>query len=370
MWSKRLAAAVVVITVSVLGPVAPAAQAGVPGETIFGNFNGDEFPDSVVLGSVSPNLCSTIVRYGSAPGVFTPPVAFVYLRPGGGSAPDCPDIGVAADLNGDTLDDVGVGWSQGAPVGEGFNRLILSPPDFHPLVTYTSVILRPAFFGTGVFSPGAAPSPYVLGPGGIANAIIQGGTAVPGPIRFCTIDTPAAQLADWSQNGVDGVLLSYRDGCADHSSGVVRIRPNGSIEHLESDPTGRTQWTARVVNADGDRFPDVRTTNQTTGAISHFINTGHGGMFFLVRAPDANSDTVFLTSTKAVAIDVLDNDYATSSAQVTITVPPRYGTVQVLSDRRIIYRPSPHHGRTDRFTYQLSEDGRRASATVYLRFPD
>jgi hypothetical protein len=370
MWSRRLAAAVVVITASVLGPVPTAARAATAGETVFGNFNGDGLPDSVVLGSVSPNLCSTIVRYGSAPGVFMPPIAFIYLTPGGGGTPNCPDIGVAADLNGDALDDVGVGWSQGAPAGLGFNRLILSPPSFQPLVIYTSAILRPTFFGTGVFSPGAAPTPYALGPGGIANAIIRDGTAIPGPIRFCTIDTPTAQLARWSQNGVDGVLLSYRDSCADHSSGVVRIRPNGSIERLEFDPTGQTRWTARVVNADGDRFPDVRTTNQTTGEISHFVNTGLGGMFFLVRAPDANSDTVFLTSTKAVAINVLENDYASRSATVTITVPPRYGTVQVLSDRRIIYRPRPHHGRTDRFTYQLSEEGRRASATVYLRFPD
>jgi hypothetical protein len=125
-----------------------------------------------------------------------------------------------------------------------------------------------------------------------------------------------------------------------------------------------------VTDANGDRFPDVRTVNQVTGGVSYFVNSGQGGLSFLVRAPDANTDRVVLTSTKAVAIDVLGNDLVTRWATLVITTPPRYGTVQVLSDLRVLYRPDPRHGRTDRFTYQLGEEGRHSSATVYLRFPD
>ncbi|GIG89324.1 Ig-like domain-containing protein [Plantactinospora endophytica] len=368
MWSARVAAAALVIGVGALNPVPPALAGGLH-ETIYGDFNDDELPDAVQLGAVSPNYCSTIVQYGSAPGVFLPPVAFVYLNPGGGTMPNCPDMGVAADFNEDGIDDLGVGWSH-PPAGLSYNRLILYPPTFQPSFRYLSTIINPSYFGAGVFFPGAAPSPYEIGPGGIVNAVIRGNTIGPGPIRFCTVDTPTAQLADWTDTGVDGVLLTYTDACADGSSGVVRIRPDGSVAQLELDPAGVTRWTARVVDADGDRFPDVRTVRQDTGQVSYFVNTGLGGMYFLVRAPDANTDRVTLTSVKAVAVDVLGNDHVSGAGIVTVTGAPRYGTVQVRSDRRIVYRPDPRHGRTDRFTYQVVEEGRRSSATVHLRFPD
>ncbi|WP_422773438.1 Ig-like domain-containing protein [Plantactinospora sp. WMMC1484] len=371
MWSVRLSAAIITIVVvgGGMAPVPPAWAAG-PGETVYGDFNADGIRDAVQLGSVSPNLCSTIVQYGTAGGTLLPPIAFVYLRVGTAPMPECPDMGVAADLNGDGRDDLGIGWSRGAPAGLTFNRLILFPPTFQPALTYTSELNYPTYFGVGVFSPGAAPSPYAIGPGGIVNAIIQDGTAVPGPIRFCSVDAPTAELADWTRSGVDGVLLAYGEACGDGSSGVVRIRQNGTVQQLENDPTGQTRWTARVVDADGDGYPDVRTTDRRTGRVSHFINTETGGMFLLVRAPDANTDRVTLDRVKPLAIDVLDNDHVSLSATVTVSTPPRYGTVQVLSDRRIIYRPAPRHGRTDRFTYVVAEDGRRSSATVYLSFPE
>ncbi|MFY1687620.1 Ig-like domain-containing protein [Plantactinospora sp. WMMB782] len=369
MWSIRLSAALVAAVVGGLAAPAPVTWAAAPGETVYGDFNADGILDAAQLGSVSPDRCSTIVQYGSASGTL-PPIAFVYLRPGTTPMPDCPDIGVAADLNGDGLDDLGIGWSRGAPAGLTFNRLFLYPPTFQPAMTYTSELTRPAYFGVGVFSPGAAPSPYAIGPGGIVNAVIRGDTVVPGPIRFCSVDTPTAQLADWTRSGVDGVLLAYAEACGDGSSGVVRIRQNGSVQQLEIDPAGQTRWTARVVDADGDRYPDVRTTNQHTGRVSHFVNTGDGGMYLLVRAPDANTDRVTLDRVRPLAIDVLGNDHVSRGAKVTVTAPPRYGTTQVLSDRRILYQPAARHGRTDRLTYRVAEEDRQSSATVYLSFPD
>jgi len=369
MWTKRIAVTTMIITVVALGGPVPAAHANVPGEPIIGEFNGDGLTDRATLGGVSPNLCSTIVEYGSAPGVFLPPLAFVYLRPND-TTDACPDLGVAADVNNDGLNELWLAWSDGAPPTLSYNRIVLRAPDFQPIITFNSPITRPTFMGVAVFTPGGMPSPYAVGQGGIANLEVQDTTAVLGPIRFCTVDAPSAQLASWERNGAQGVLLAYADACADHSSGVVRIRQDGSVVQLESDPTGETTWTARVVDADGDRFPDVRTINQRTGEVSYFVNTGPGGTFSLVRAPDANTDRVQLTSTKAVAIDVLANDHASRHAAVTVTAAPRYGTVQVLSDRRIVYRPNPSHGRTDQFTYQLAEEGKRSSARVTIRFPD
>ncbi|MFY1672974.1 Ig-like domain-containing protein [Plantactinospora sp. WMMB334] len=361
---------IVTAVVGGLAAPAPVSWAAGPGETVYGDFNADGILDAAQLGSVNPDRCSTIVQYGTASGTLLPPIAFVYLRPGTTPTPDCPDIGVAADLDGDGLDDLGIGWSRGAPAGLTFNRLFLYPPTFQPAMTYTSELTHPTYFGVGVFSPGAAPSPYAIGPGGIVNAVIRDGAVVPGPIRFCSVDAPTAQLADWSRMDVDGVLLAYAEACGDGSSGVVRIRQNGSVQQLEIDPTGQTRWSARVVDADGDRYPDVRTTDRRTGRLSYFVNTGDGGMYLLVRAPDANTDRVTLDRARPLAIDVLDNDHVSRWATVTVSTPPRYGTVQVLSDRRILYRPDPRHGRTDRFTYQVTEDDRRSSATVYLSFPD
>jgi hypothetical protein len=368
MWNRQIATLVALITVAGIGAVPSTAQAGARGEPLFGDFNVDGLQDEAVLGAISPNLCSTIVTYGAAPGVYLPPVAYTYLTLGGSTTSDCPDIGVAANVDDDPADELWVAWSQGAPATVDFNRLVLQPPFFTPSARYTSTIVRPVYSGKARFSPGGRYSPYAVGPGGLLSYTVEGNTVSPGPVAFCSVDTPAVQIADWNSDGIDSVLLTYTRGCTDNSNGVVEIRQDGATRHLELDPTGRTTWAARLVNADGDRFPDVRTVNQTTGEVSYFINTG-GGDFSLTRAPKANTDQVTLTTLKPLAIDILANDFVSRSVKILITVPPRYGTVQVLSDQRVIYRPSRAHGRTDKFTYQLVEEGKRSSATVNIRFP-
>ncbi|MBE1488367.1 Ig-like domain-containing protein [Plantactinospora soyae] len=369
MWNKRVATLVVLLTVVSATAVPPTARAGARGDVLFGDYNSDGFQDEAVLGAILPNLCSTIVTYGAAPGFYTPPIAYTYLALGGSATPDCPDIGVAANVDDDPADELWIAWSQGAPATVDFNRLVLQTPSFTPTIRYTSTIIRPTFIGKAVFDASGQYSPYAIGPGGLLSSIIEGDVVVAGPVAFCSVDAPTVQIADWNSDGIDSVLLTYTRGCTDNSNGVVEIRQDGAIRHLEIDPAGRTAWTARLTNANGDRFPDVRTVNQTTGEVSYFINNG-GGDFSLTRAPDANTDQVTLATVRPLAIDILANDFVSRYAEITITVPPRYGTVQVLSDRRVIYRPNPTHGRTDRFTYQLVEEGKRSSATVNIRFPD
>jgi hypothetical protein len=368
MYRRSLAVLVTLTTVATLGALPIPAHAAGPGEVLHGQFNSDGLSDAAVLGAVSPNLCSTIVQYGTFGGVYLPPLAFTYPAPTADL--DCPDVGVASDVNNDGLDELWVGWSHGAPAGLGYNRLVLTPPTFQPTARYTSVIDQPVFVGTAVFQLGVPATPYSVGPGGVANYLYTPGGVVPGPIRFCSVDSPAVQLADWNQDGIEGVLVAYTNACADANSGVVRIRQDGSVQQLEFDPSGRTRWSARVVNANGDRYPDVRTINQTTGETTYYINTGTGRNFLLHRAPHAHTDTITLTGTKPTALDVRANDHASTWAKMAIIDPPRYGTVRILTDQRVLYRPNPTHGRTDKFTYQLTQEGKHGNATVYLRYPD
>ncbi|MBF9133463.1 hypothetical protein I0C86_31560 [Plantactinospora sp. S1510] len=370
MRNRRAALAVTMLTVLAIGAVSPTAEAGVPGETLYGDFNSDGVVDAAVLGSISPNLCSTVVEYGSAPGVYLPPIAYTYLQPNGGGTPNCPDIGVALNVDGDPADELWLGWSLGAPATVSFNRLVLQPPTFAPSAFHTSMIARPSLMGKGMFAAGGRFSPYDVGPGGVQNFVIHGADVAPGPVAHCTVDTPSMIPSDFNRDGIDGLLLTYQHDCADNSSGVLRIRHEGSVAQiLQNDPTGRTTWVSRVVNANDDRWFDVRTVNQATSEVDYFINETVGTDTLLVRAPDANSDRVALASVKPLAIDVLDNDFASRYVEVSIATPPRYGTVQVQGDDRIVYRPNPRHGRTDRFTYQLTEEGKKSLATVSLTFP-
>ncbi|AVT38818.1 Ig-like domain-containing protein [Plantactinospora sp. BB1] len=361
----------VAVTVAVVGTtfavpptVAPADQ---PGAELAGDYNADGLPDLATLGVVAPDLCSTIVEYGSPDGVYRPPVAHTYLRPNGGT-PICPDIGVAANLDGDPADELWIGWSQGAPPALDFNRIVLQPPGFTPTARYTSPISRPSQIGSAAFGGDGRSSPYDVGPGGVQSFVVSGDTVRPGAIGFCTVDVPVVQTADLDRNGIAGAVVSYADDCRQAGSGVVRIREQGEREQLQLDSGGRTTWAAQVVDADGNRWLDVRTVERGTGDVDYFVNRGAESPGVLVPSPDANTDRVDLAAPRALAIDVLGNDHASRYADVTVTVPPRYGTTRVQSDRRIVYRPRADHGRTDRFTYQLVEEGRRSTATVTLRF--
>lgn len=371
MWRRRLAMVIAMVTVAAIGTVAPAAQGGERGALLTGDFDTDGILDSAALGVIEPDLCSTIISYGRAPGVYLPPIAYTYPKPGGGSVyTDCPDIGVVLNVDDDPEDELWVGWTPGPPPPLDFSQVVLQPPEFTPSATYVSQIVQPVFIGSGRFSTGGRFSPYLIGTGGIQNfTTMDGVTWRPGPIVYCSVDSPDVELADWTRNGIQGTLVAYTNGCDDGGNGVVRIREDGSIQRLQLDVTRRSSWDARVINANGDRFPDVRTVDQTTGEIDYFINDATSAQGLLVHSPDANTDTIYLTSTKALTINVLVNDYASRSAKLIITSPPRYGTVQVLSDQRVSYRPNPTHGRTDKFSYQLLEEGKRSSATVNIKFP-
>jgi hypothetical protein len=372
MWRRRIAlVTVMVIVTSVAGVAAPTpvtAWAATRGEQIFGDLNGDGFVDRITLGVVQPDFCAVITEYGLAGGGFRQPVAAVYLKPGGvGPATRCPEVGVTADLTDDGREELIVAWWAGPPPTVPYELMVLDAA-FQPAFGLRSAVFAPTYLGTADFTGNGRQDVYAITDQGegIATFLNPGdGTLVPGPIEWCArpIDL---ELHDFDRDGATDVLDAHLERCDTNlTAGVVVLFDSGAVQQLQHDPVGYDSWTATVTDADDDGLPDVRTVSLRTGDVDYFINDGTGRF---VASPHAESDTVTLTGTRAVAIDVLANDFASRDATITVITPPRYGDLRFTSDRRIIYTPRAGHGETDRFTYQLSEEGRRSNATVYLRF--
>lgn len=372
MWRKRtalLTVAILLVTVGGVGGPTPApAWAGGRGEQILGDVNGDGLTDRVTLGVVDPDLCSVIVEYGTPSGDYRLPAAYVYLRPGGtGPGTRCPELGVAIDLDTDRTEELVVAWYPGPPPTVPYNLMVLNTA-FQPSFGLVSAIFAPYHLGEADFNGDGRTDVYAVtdqGQGIETYLNLGNGTLTHGPAEWCARPIQYA-LSDFDVDGRTDFVNSYTERClsATFASGVAVVLDDGRAQELEHDPIGVETWTTQVTHLNGDRLPDIRTTSRLTGEVDYFINTG--GRY--VQTPQANTDTVYLTSTRAVTITVLDNDWATSSATVTITSPPRYGTAQVISGGRIVYRPRANHGRTDRITYQLTDDGRRSSAVVYIRW--
>lgn len=374
MWRRRIAVAVVLTVLAAAGgvgvvPPGPAWAAG-RGDQIYGDVDGDGATDRITLGLVQPDFCSVIVEYGNGSGGYRPPVASVYLRPGGtGIGTRCPEIGVAVDLGNDHRDELVVAWYPGPPPSLPYNLLVLDNA-FQPAFGLVQAIFAPYFLGTADFNGDGRQDVYSVtdqGQGIETYLSLGDGTLAHGSIAWCA-GPFTYQLRDLDLDGGTDVVTAFTERCQpSFATGVSVLRGNGAPQELQGDPAGLETWTARVLNANGDRYPDIRTVSGTTSRVDHFIGTPDGTF---VLAPRARTDTVYLTGTRRVAIAVLANDYATTDARVTVVRAPRYGTTQVTTDRQIVYAPGAAHGATDTFTYEITEGGRRSRATVYLRFTD
>lgn len=373
MWRRRTAMAVIIMIVVAVGGVsgpapAPAWAAG-RGEQLLGDVNGDGLTDRITLGLVQPDFCSVIVEYGTASGAYRPPVASVYLRPGGsGMGTRCPELGVTVDLDTDRAEELVVAWFPGPPPTVPYNLMVLDRA-FQPSFGLVSAIFAPNFLGKSDFNGDGRSDVYSVtdqGQGIETYLNLGNGTLTQGPEEWCARPLEY-DLRDFDLDGATDMVNSYIERCLSPTpiSGVAVVLDDGTAQDLLRDPAGLDTWTTRVVNANGDRIPDIRTVSRLTGVTEYFIGTGSGRF---VRSPKANSDTVRLTGSKAVTINVRGNDLASTQAQVSITTQPRYGTARVISGGRIIYTPRVSHGATDRFTYQLTEGVRRSSAVVSLRW--
>lgn len=374
MWRKRIAMTMVVVTtaatawVVVSTPTPVVAQAD-RNEAIFGDFNGDRITDRVYLGSAPPDYCSIIVEYGRDDGGYAAPVVHIYLRPGREEGPEvpCPDIGVAVELDpGQPHDELVVSWFAGPPETIDYTMLVLR--SFRPDFGLTQAVFQPSNMDTADFNGDDRMDVWSVtdqGEGFESYLSLGNGTLTPGPVRWCA-RVVAYHVFDFDRNGAQDVLIAYWRQCDDGSTGVVVVLDDGTVRQLEHDPTALTNWTARLVQLNDDRFGDVQTENLATGEVHNFIGRGDGTF---VVPPQANPDAIYPSGTGAVTIDVLANDWATRDAQLVIVEQPRSGTVQVLPDNRIRYTPTASPPRTDRFAYRIIDVGRQSTTAVYVRYP-
>ncbi|WP_157756902.1 VCBS repeat-containing protein [Plantactinospora sp. KBS50] len=267
------AAAVVILTgATILGIAAP-ARAGGPGESITGDFNGDGRADSAVLTAVAAHSVDCQITV-SASG--EPQRTYTYLSLADGQY--CPDMGTAAQVDGTGPDEIVLGWFAGPPPSIDYELLTLQ---LFAVIGTARAIWQPCFLGRADFNGDGRDDLYEWtdqGEGYRTYLSTGTGTFEPGPQRHP--GTPSQLvIRDLNHNRAMDTLLSYVDYDA---SGVAVLLDGGSVQDLQRDRTAGTSWTVRVVNVNGDRYPDVLTIDRNTHRRTYFVNTGTGRF---VRVP-------------------------------------------------------------------------------------
>jgi hypothetical protein len=359
MWARRIALVVATATVAALGVTAP-ARAGAQDQPIVADVNGDGLADRNTLGRASGSgECVVQVELGLPGGGHGPVHTYPYL-----SAPYCPDMGVGINLDDDAPDELVVAWFAGRPPGIPHDLLAL---DNFAVSAGFRAIFQPSYVGTADFDGDGRQDIYEWTDqgDGFATYLNTGtGALTPGPVRYCS-GRPDFRLADVDEDGATDVVIAYIEGCGEYFTGVVVVLDDGTVVDLHGDPYGDDLWTVDVLDANGDTHPDVRTTSLVTGTQTLFLGTGTGDFH---PAPTAVPDVARVSGSRPSVLTVLDNDFVTRAAVLTVVTPPRHGTVQVTGARTIIYRPyRSGHATTDRFVYQVSEQGRTSSAPVVLK---
>lgn len=362
--ATRAAMAIVSATAVVTVSAAPAWPAG-RDQPLYGDLNGDGLIDRVTLAVAPPASCAVRVERGRPGGGYRATQTYLYPEPGGGAIGACPDLGVIVDLGGDRRVELVLAWFAGRPPGVDTDLLVLR--DFTPAGGFTAVF-QPSRIGTAEFNGDGRLDLYEWtdqGEGFRTYLNTPEGALVPGPVRWCFINSPGVAIADFHRNGRADVVIAYTEECAEWASGVVVVRDDGSPVQLERDPLAEHSWSVRVLDVNQDRHLDVRTENRVTGEVTHHLNRGDATF---VESPSAVADRAYLTGNAPARIRVLANDAVTPEARVFLVQQPASGTARVDADQSIVYTPRAGHGTTDRLVYHVVQDGKKSTTSVSIRF--
>lgn len=346
-------------------PAGPAWSAG-PNQPFYGDLDRDGYVDRITLVPLAANGCPVRVERGRAGGSYLPPRTYHYPEPGRAGAGGCADMGVAVDLGGDGQVELVLTWFAGRPPGVNTDLIVLR--NFTPAGGF-SAIFQPSYMGLADFNGDRRLDVYQWtdqGEGFRSFLNTANSQLVPGPVRWCFYNLPDVEIADFQRNGRADVAIAYSQGCDGMSSGVVVVLDDGRPVLLEREPDGLETWSITVGDYNGDRIPDVRTTNEVTNVITTYLSRGDGTF---VRSPLAVADRAYIRGYEPIRIRVLDNDAATTDARVVLIQAPMYGSARVAADRTIIYTPRPGSGATaDRLVYRLLQEGKQSTTSVSLRF--
>jgi hypothetical protein len=366
MWSKRIAVLTAAVTMVVAGAAAPPAWAGGRNAPFYGDLNGDLLTDRASLTDAPPNRCGVVVQLGRPGSRYAPPTVHSYPAPSRLAPRQCPDLGVIVDLGKNGSAELVVGWFAGRPPGISYDLLVLR--NYQPSAGFAA-LFQPSAIGIADFNADGRKDIYEWtdqGEGFSTYLNTSAGGLVPGPVKFCA-GRVTTRLADFDGNRAMDVAIAYAESCGDGSSGVAVLLDSGVVVPLRQDADGSKLWTLDVADADGNGVPDLRTREEFSGEITHFITLGPR---VFAPAPTPKQDVVTVVVARRKPIPVLANDAVTLNAKVTIVTPPRFGRAVVMKDRTVVYIPPsalPPGSRTDRFVYQVIDDGKVARAPVTVK---
>ncbi|WP_233999525.1 NEW3 domain-containing protein [Pseudoalteromonas sp. T1lg22] len=204
---------------------------------------------------------------------------------------------------------------------------------------------------------------------------------VAAPVASCKLAAPKLSVADALGSEVDaGTVQRYsveitnqNQDCGDATYNLSIATPSGWSASNNTVTLASGATTTVSVSVMSATSANAGSYNLTLTA-KDVANTAYSSTSTLVyrvaqpqnNAPVANSDSATLTSKTAIYINVLGNDKDIDGDTLVVKSATQgaKGSVQVLSDGRIIYTPAKNFKSSDSFSYTISDGQLQSTATV------